>query len=97
MLTMVSEASHKVPEGKLVKIKVETEDEEVYEVEIRGDFFLEPPEKLSELEEKLEEADIDSSKSEIAEKLNEIDAELIGFSTSDVAEAFQKAIKEGDE
>jgi len=89
---MTSEASHKVPNGKMVNIKVQTEDGQVYEVEIRGDFFLEPPEKLGELEEKLQGMDIKSGKDEVRERLDEIDADLIGFSAEDIAEAFSKAV-----
>lgn len=94
---MTSEASHKVPDGKMVNIKVETEDNQVFEVEIRGDFFLEPPEKLGELEEKLRGLEIKSSKDEICERLDSIDADLIGFSTEDIAEAFQKAVGARDD
>lgn len=93
---MNSKASRKVPDGKLVEIKVETRDRQVHEVEITGDFFLEPPEKLSELEEKMTDVDIDTSKEEIKENLNQIDADMIGFSPEDIAKVFQKAVKESD-
>lgn len=42
---MTQQASHKVPDGKMVKIKFRDEEGDVYDVEIRGDFFIEPPEK----------------------------------------------------
>jgi hypothetical protein len=87
------EASHKVPDGKMVKIKFRDNEGDVYDVEIRGDFFIEPPEKLHELQEKMEGLDVQASKNEICEKLEDVDADLIGFSREDVAEAFRKAVK----
>lgn len=93
---MTHEASHKVPDGKMVKIKFRNEDGDVYDVEVRGDFFIEPPEKLEDLQERLEGIDIQASRQEVEERLEDLDADLIGFSREDVAEAFRKAV-EGDE
>lgn len=90
-------ASHKVPDGKMVKIKFRDEDGDVYDVEIRGDFFIEPPEKLQELEDRIEGLDVKASKEEICEKLEDVDADLIGFSPKDVAEAFRKAARGEEE
>jgi hypothetical protein len=87
------EASHKVPDGKMVKIKFRDDEGDVYDVEIRGDFFIEPPEKLQELEEKMEGLDVQASKDEVCKKLEDVDADLIGFSKEDVAETFRKAVK----
>lgn len=94
---MERKASHKVPDGKMVNIKLEEEDGTVYEVEIRGDFFIEPPEKLHDLEEKLEGVDVSSEKKELIEKIEDINADLVGFSHEDVAEAFRKAVEGDDE
>jgi len=93
----MQKASHKVEDGKMVKIGVDINNEEVEGVEIRGDFFLEPPEKLGEIEEKIQGLDIDSTIEEVAEKVEEVEAELIGFSHRDIGEAFRKAVEEGDE
>jgi len=93
----MQKASHKVEDGKMVKIGVDINNEEVEGVEIRGDFFLEPPEKLGEIEEKMKDLDIDSTIEEVAEKVEEVEAELIGFSHRDIGEAFRKAVEEGDE
>lgn len=79
------EASVKIPEGKMVKVSIKDE-----EVEVRGDFFLEPPEKLDEIEEKLEQIG-QSSSEEALDALNDVDADFIGFSREHVAEAFEEA------
>lgn len=89
-------ASLKVPEGKLIKLQAEIEDKEVIDTQIRGDFFIEPPEKLHELEEKISGSKTDDSLESIVKELEEVDAELIGFSREDLAKALKNAI-EGDE
>jgi hypothetical protein len=93
---MEAEVSLKVPDGKMVKIRVEVENQETIDAEIRGDFFLEPPEKLGELEEKLTGLPEETPTEVITERLEEVDAELIGFSRKNIAEALRKALK-GDE
>jgi lipoate-protein ligase A len=93
---MEAEASLKVPDGKMVKISAEVEDQKVIDAEIRGDFFLQPPEKLEELQDKLTGLPENASREKITDELENVDAELIGFSREDVAEALRKALK-GDE
>lgn len=83
----MSEGSVKIPAGKFVKVIVENGD-----VNVRGDFFLEPPEALEEIERKLEQ--VEGGEEEALEALEEIDAEFIGFSREDVAEAYGKAAGE---
>lgn len=87
----MKQASRKVPDGKMVEIGIHVEDGEVVKAEIRGDFFLQPPEKLQELESKLEGLAEDQGKDEVVAELQEVDAELIGFSCEDIAEAFIEA------
>lgn len=95
---MTLKASQKVPEGKMVEIELEEDSGKIEKVRIRGDFFLEPPEKLGELEEKLEGLKTDAKQEEIKEKLQSVDVDMIGFSPKDVAEAFRKAVSgENDE
>ncbi|QGA80902.1 lipoate protein ligase C-terminal domain-containing protein [Candidatus Nanohalobium constans] len=92
----MKKASHKVEDGKMVKIQLEINDETVEGVQIRGDFFLEPPEKLEELEKQLEGLKQDSTIEEVAEKAKNVEADLIGFTHEDIGKAFRKAL-EGDE
>lgn len=93
----MKKASHKVPNGKKIDLKLEFRDEEVVDVEIRGDFFLEPAEKLTELENKIEGLSRDSSSDEIVDRLEEVEAKLIGFSEDDIGKAFEKAVGDSDE
>lgn len=86
----MGKASVKVPDGKLVK--VETRGEKTFkDVKIRGDFFIQPPEALNSLENELEGLGTDSSKEEIVKELKKVEAELIGFSRKDIAEAVKQA------
>jgi formylmethanofuran dehydrogenase subunit E len=89
-------ASHKVPDGKMVKVQIEEDEGKVAGVEIRGDFFIEPPEKLEALEKSIEGLEIDSEAEEIEKAVEEVEAKLIGFSSADVATVFRKAV-EGEE
>lgn len=82
----------KVPDGKLVRVEVDY-GEKIQNVDITGDFFLEPPESLERLEEALEGLKTGSNKDFMVEKLEEVDAELIGFSREDLAEAVEEAVR----
>lgn len=87
----MKQASRKVPDGKMVELSLGFENGNVQKAVIRGDFFLQPPEKLSELERKLEGLEREEEKSDILRELQEVEAELIGFSRQDIAEAFKQA------
>lgn len=91
----MGKASVKVDGGKLVKVKTEFSDV-LEDVEIRGDFFIQPPEALEELEQKLEGMAADSTREELVGKLQEVEAKLIGFSADEIAEAVKKSVQ-GDE
>lgn len=50
---MIKKSVYKIPEGKLVKIELETINGEIKKIKITGDFFLYPEEIISKLEESL--------------------------------------------
>lgn len=87
----MKKASVKVEGGKMVNVKVKDS-----EVSVTGDFFIEPAEARKEIESILEESE-NLSENRITEKINDLDARLIGFSAKDVVKAFQKAVKGGQE
>jgi lipoate-protein ligase A len=89
--TMEATASRKVPDGKLVRVRVEYGDR-LERVELRGDFFLEPPSALTEIERALEGVPADASVDRLAEAVDSVDARLIGFDAGDVATAIREAI-----
>ena len=93
----MKKSSHKVEDGKMVKIEVIAEDKSVKDVNIRGDFFLEPPEKLEALEDKIKGLNINSTVEKVSGELKTVEAELIGFSHEDIGKAFRKAVENSSE
>lgn len=89
---MKASSSVKVQDGKLVKISIEY-GEEITEVELRGDFFLEPPKALEQIENAIKGTGIEVDRSKLSAKIEDIDARFIGFEPEHVAEAVEKAIK----
>ncbi|MFW9834217.1 MAG: lipoate protein ligase C-terminal domain-containing protein [Candidatus Thorarchaeota archaeon] len=81
------EASFKIPDGKLVKVKLQVSSGKITELKILGDFFLHPEEAIIKIEEELIGAQHDevSLKKIIDEVLKAEEAILIGASSSDIA------------
>lgn len=88
---MDGNASVKVPDGKLVRVSV-TYDERLEDVQITGDFFLEPPDARRRLETAIEGHTVDVSRADLVDAIEAVDARLIGFSASDLADATLEAI-----
>lgn len=84
--------SVKVPNGKLVRVEA-TYDESIESVQITGDFFLEPPEALSDLEEAVEGLPADASTDDLATAYGTVEADLIGFDAEALAEATREAMQ----
>ena len=81
--------SHKVPEGKLIKVRIESEDGAIQSITILGDFFLHPEHVLEEFEKSL--LGVSLSEDEITRILEMVlednDATLIGADAKDFAQA----------
>ncbi|MGY5859157.1 MAG: lipoate protein ligase C-terminal domain-containing protein [Candidatus Thorarchaeota archaeon] len=81
------EANYKVPEGKLVKVKLSISSEKIDRVQILGDFFLHPEETILTIEQFLAGCQKDTKLIEkiIVEKLEDCNATLIGATAADFA------------
>ncbi|AGF48341.1 hypothetical protein CONE_0576 [Candidatus Kinetoplastibacterium oncopeltii TCC290E] len=92
----VIHVGYKVPNGKLIEIDFEiTEDKKFKNVQISGDFFLEPPEFLDIINNKLNGLPISSNELDIKyviEKSIDENVEMFGFSPVDIAIAIKRAI-----
>jgi lipoate-protein ligase A len=88
---MEGQASVKVSGGKLVRVHA-AYDTAFEDVNITGDFFLEPPKALQELEKAVEGLSVDTGRHVIVDRLEDIDARLIGFSREDVADALLEVV-----
>ena len=89
---------YKTPGGKLVVVDLEVEGGRLRNVEVSGDFFLEPPEALDDIVAALEGASAEADESELASLMDQglrEDAALIGFDTRSVAVAVRRAVTDG--
>lgn len=90
---MIGKSIYKVPEGKLVKISLEFENNKISSVKITGDFFLHPEDGLKMIEQNLIGSDL--SEQEIISKINDVsqknNLELFGFNSEGVAKAILMA------
>lgn len=86
---------YKVPDGKLVMVDLEVRGGRLREVEVSGDFFLEPPETLDALRGALEGAPADLDEDALAARLRSAvpaGAALIGLTVEGVAVATRRAL-----
>lgn len=93
---MISHASRKVREGKLVKVDVEY-DKVIKKLKITGDFFLHPEEILEKIEKSMLGLNKNASIETIASKIQKIvkahDAQMIGISPESMAMVIKEALK----
>lgn len=86
---------YKVHGGKLVVIDLEVQDNKLHEVQVAGDFFLEPAEALDDIRDALNGLPAASSVEDIANAVRNglrADAMMIGFSPEAVAIAVRRAL-----
>ncbi|TFG31362.1 hypothetical protein EU527_12675 [Candidatus Thorarchaeota archaeon] len=84
---------YKVPDGKLLKIKVEIKNSSIKSITILGDFFLHPESTIEEIEDALVGCPIDTKTmtKKVQEALDNSNSTLIGASASDIARAIERA------
>jgi len=87
--------SYKAPDGKLIRITLELEGKFIRSLQISGDFFLHPEEKIEQIESSLINEEI--NKDEIIQKIKKIvedeDITLVGITPEDIAEAIIGCVK----
>ncbi|MCZ7394089.1 MAG: hypothetical protein ABOK23_12410 [Candidatus Methanoperedens sp.] len=93
---MISNASRKVKEGKLVKVELEY-DNAITKLKITGDFFLHPEDILEKIEESMLGMKKDDVMETFASKIQKIvsahDAQMIGISAESLALVIKEALK----
>jgi len=95
---MAVHGEYKTPGGKLVVVDLEVESGTLRDVEVSGDFFLEPAEALDDIIGALEGAPSSSDETALARRISanlREGAELMGFSPEAVAIAVRRAITDG--
>ena len=88
---MPTRTSKKVPDGKLVRLDLDADDR-IRSVTITGDFFVEPPQARRELETAIEGYPADVDRETILAALEAVEATLIGFAASDLADLTMEAL-----
>ena len=86
---------YKVPGGKLVIVECEVVEGRLRDVEVSGDFFLEPPETLAAIRSALEGASAEADADVLVERLRGAvppDAVLVGLTLDGVAVAARRAL-----
>lgn len=90
--------TEKVPGGKLLRVKIDFNQEEgiIDDVEVEGDFFIHPEEFVDDMEQLLVNLDQKDSEESIAAALSRLveeeGAELIGLTPESIAKAFKAAL-----
>ena len=91
---------YKMPGGKLVVIDLSVRDALLADVQLSGDFFLEPDNALAAINRALCGLPADSSADAIAQAVQSdlpADAMLFGISPQAIAEAVRRALHTGDD
>ena len=86
---------YKTPSGKLVVVECSVGSGRLADVEVSGDFFLEPPEALGEITATLEGMDAGLDAEAIAARLRDAlgpDVAMVGFDAESVAQAVRRAL-----
>jgi lipoate-protein ligase A len=92
-VSTMHESSYKIPDGKLVKIKLRISQGRILEIRVLGDFFLHPEDTLDKIENALIGLEVEERSIEnvIAKTLEKSDATLIGATAADIAKTIMMA------
>ncbi len=87
---------YKVPGGKLLKIKIEINNNRINSIQILGDFFLYPEEALTKIETALTQCEKQQCLSKIKEIIINEKIQLLGFSPEDLNNLIQQGFNENN-
>jgi lipoate-protein ligase A len=86
---------YKVPGGKLVVVDYEVAGGRLRDVQLSGDFFLEPPEALAILDDALEGVAVDAPPETLTRRLEDAIGDrmmLVGFDADAIATAVRRGL-----
>src|SRR5690606_14080064 len=93
--TQSMHAEYKVPGGKLIVIDLDVKDHMIEQERLSGDFFLEPPEALSLINQALQGLSVNSSAEEIAAYVSRAlpkDIEMFGLDPQAIGVVVRRAL-----
>ena len=85
---------YKVPNGKLIKLFINFDGEQIKEIKLTGDFFVYPEEKITVIEKFLvgkAVTNIEAIKNDFQDLLNEEDIEFFGIDIDSIFLTISKA------
>lgn len=86
---------YKVPGGKLVVVDLDSRDGHLCDVQVSGDFFLEPADALTQINAALEGQPLDAGEAALAQAIESrlgSEVHMFGFSAAAVATTVQRAL-----
>ncbi len=95
---MISQSEEKITGGKLLRIKLELDPDKnkIIKIQITGDFFIHPEEKLKFIEDELKNISTKISEEQLNDITNEVisqnDIQLIGIDSRAIARNMRNAI-----
>lgn len=84
VLIMITEKIYKCPNGKLLRLKYNLDDDVIISIKISGDFFLHPEEKIELIENSIIGIKTSEIKSVLEKIIKENNIQIIGFTPEDV-------------
>lgn len=81
---------YKVPNGKLLRIEADIDNNTINSIKITGDFFMHPETALEDIERMLKGVKLDDVESLLHDYIEKNNMQVIGFSAKDLAEALRK-------
>jgi hypothetical protein len=95
---MQARITHKIPEGKLLRMELEFDTTQLRTIKICGDFFIHPEETVIEWEKALQKTPVEAKPERIQQKLDSIveknNSKLLGINTEIIAKLISEAIRQ---
>jgi hypothetical protein len=92
---MQSKSVYKIPDGKLLKISLNYNDNKITEIKIMGDFFAYPEEAIETMEKKLKDSYL--NKESLLNKINSVikenNIEFIGLTAEGLTDGIMMCLK----
>ncbi len=93
---MKQDIDYKVPNGKMVRLEVEIDNDIIKSIKIAGDFFVHPETAITQIENLLTGKSIDDVNNIVNRFIDENHIKLIGFNASDLTKALRMIKKYED-
>ncbi len=90
---MMQDIDYKVPNGKLLRIQANLDEDIISSIKISGDFFIHPETAIIEIEKLLAGVKIQNIADKLDKFIKEKKITLVGFNSADLADALERIRK----